>query len=258
MLQKKEKSLIKDTFSSIVAGMTVSYTTFPLEGLKKHLASGISHQDFKLWRGSLVFALNIVPTTTIQLMTDRFLKRFVNENSSTPLRLLQSAYCGFQGAFFATFVENCIARQQVLKSGLSFAIKDMFQQGYLRPWKSFPLIATRDSIFTLFMLLINPEVKQYCAAVYPGNTYASYLMTFMVGFIGAFLSHPFDTMGTRMQRTHEFMSFRSAANDVMINLGGYKGFYKGFLCRVCLFTAFSNTIPYVKEWVDERLEIAYF
>jgi hypothetical protein len=63
-----KNSLLNEFISSAGAGVAVSYLTFPLEGYKKYLAGGLKTK-FNPFRGSTIFAVNIVPTTTIQLMT---------------------------------------------------------------------------------------------------------------------------------------------------------------------------------------------
>ncbi len=252
---QKEKNVFKEFLSSAGSGVVVSYLTFPLEGYKKYLAGGLSAQKFYPFKGSTVFAVNIVPTTTIQLMTNGFLDNYFNSaSSSIYTKLITSAYCGIQGAIVATLVENCIIRQQIMKCGPKDALKDMLSQSYLRPWKSYPLIATRDGIFTLCMLQVNPVVKTYVKENFTQNTKVYELLASLgVSLLGAFLSHPFDTMATRMQRTHEKMSLHATVNDVMKNLGGYKGFYVGFRYRVGLFFVFSNVIPSVKKYIDNLL-----
>jgi|GEM_PF-1334328 hypothetical protein len=254
--EENKKNMFREFLSSAGAGVAVSYLTFPLEGYKKYLVGGLKNQKFYPFKGSTIFAANIIPTTTMQLMTDGFLKNHFKENSSISTNVIISSYCGIQGAIVATLVENCIIRQQVLNCGPKAALKDMFSHGYLRPWKSYRFIATRDGVFTLFMLQINPSVKQYVREHSSNNNLYEFIASLWVGFIGAFLSHPFDTMATRMQKTHEKMSLRSTINDVLTNLGGYKGFYVGFPYRVGLFFTFSNVIPAVKDMLENFLSNA--
>lgn len=290
-------TVAREVFSSISSGIFISYTTFPMEGYKKCVVeTGKSFpqaimdqkkidktnstaqvlkrimttgqvkyfdqnqqiKSHKFYRGSLVFAASIVPTTMIQLLGNAYLKNtLLTDNANNAIyRIAASIGCGVLGAITGTFVENCIVRQQVMSKELGKhvgpveAIKDSLQhRGLSGLWKSYPLIATRDGIFTSSMLWLTPAACAYARENW-GDNYV--LPTrIAVNVLGAVASHPFDTMATRMQMTHQKMSMVDAARDVTQNLGGLKGFYKGLPYRIGLFTAFSNFIPPVKEKAEK-------
>ena len=70
--------------------------------------------------------------------------------------------------------------------------------------------------------------------------------------MGAILSHPIDTIATRIQMTHKKESAIEIAKSLIKN-DGYKGLYKGFSYRFALFTIFSNVLPVVNKWYDEKI-----
>ena len=257
VLQPEQKHKMNETlrnfFSGSLAGATVAYTLFPLEGLKKYFQSGQTGK-FHPYRGSTMFAANIIPATTIQLVTDGQMQKFVPDDASTITKLLGSAYCGVTGATVATTVENVVIRQQMLSSGPWHAVKDMLAQGWLRPWKSFPLIATRDGIFTACMLTGNDAAAKFAKDNF--GSWAVYPSKLMLSFVGAALSHPFDTTATNMQKTHQPMSMFQSAVDI-VNKYGYKGFYRGFAPRFGLFFTFTNVIPFVKNEADKFLDKSF-
>lgn len=239
--------IARNLVSSIAAGATVAYSTFPLEGFKKYLQSKQTDQ-FHWYRGSTVFAANIIPTTTIQFLTNGIMNELMPPNPSVWQNMSASIFCGIAGAITATFVENTIVRQQILKSGPLFAISDMLKIGLLRPWKSFPHIATRDGIFTFSMLWAMPESVKYIDAHYEKEYEIPTRITISV--IGAALSHPADTIATNLQAAHEKKSTLEIAHRIYKE-SGTKGFYRGFLYRFGLFGIFSSGLPKVKELVDE-------
>ena len=253
--------IARDLPSIITAGTTVAYTTFPAESIKKYLQSGYSIKEFlqsirtgefKLYRGSAVFAANVIPTTGIQFITKTILDNYMPAEATFIQKVCASAFSGVAGAINATFVENSIIRQQVLKSGIFFALQDMYQQGGIfRPWKSYNYIATRDGIFTMTMFCILPEVKKYMQRY--DNVYAEKVANFGVCMMCAVLSHPVDTIATNLQKTHENTSGWQIAKNIAKE-SGVKGFYKGFICRAILVTAFANVIPEVKKIVDQKFE----
>lgn len=77
----KKFDLLNNLTTSIGAGTAIAYTTFPLEGYKKYLERNNKAPDEKFhpYRGSGIFALNIVPTTTIQFLTNSFLNTLLPE-----------------------------------------------------------------------------------------------------------------------------------------------------------------------------------
>jgi hypothetical protein len=76
--RKPERSILqnplaRDFISSTLAGTAIAFTFFPFEAYKKYRQSG-QKDKFYPYRGSLIFATNIVPTTAIQLTTDGYLR----------------------------------------------------------------------------------------------------------------------------------------------------------------------------------------
>ena len=245
-----ENEFRRDIASGFAAGTFISNASFPLEGVKKLAQAGIDRRAHQvpLYRGSAIFAANIIPTTTIQFTMHSALKKIIKEESPVYQKFISDLSCGAAGALVGTVVENTIIRQQQMSCGPKHAILDMFKYGLSRPWKSYGLIAMRDSIFTAWMFCINDRIKQAAQDRY--GDHALLPAAILSGTMGALLSHPFDTMATRMQRVHHPMSYRMAFNDVLNHLGGTRGFYKGVQFRMALFILFSNINPIVKGGAD--------
>jgi hypothetical protein len=254
--------------SNFMAGITVAYTCFPIQGLKKwwqSRQSGITlttWREYRLFRGSTVFAANVVPTTVIQLTTNSMIDAYLLDQSSTFYkRFFANALCGMCGAICSTLVENTIMRQQVLQKGPITALNSMFQESSLRPWRSYPLIATRDSIFTICMFCVLPEIKKISNANFPGDKTMESLSRFLVGFIGTAISHPFDTLATRIQLSEKSLTVKEAYNDCLKNLISSRGqrpimcLYTGFIFRLLNFNIFSNLIPFVEKNTRKYLTI---
>jgi hypothetical protein len=247
--------------ANLFAGITVAYSCFPVQGLKKWWQSRqmgetlTSWRDYKLFRGSTFFAANVVPTTVIQLTTNNYIQaNIINDSSSFYAKLFVNIICGMCGATFTTMVENVILRQQIMGKGPIAAVRNMLNQSILRPWKSYSLIATRDTLFTMNMFCVVPEVKKICQDRFHGNFWLESIARFGVGIIGTALSQPFDTMATRMQITHQPMSIREAYLDCRKNLTSISKkerpilcLYTGFFFRLIMFNIFSNVIPYVQK-----------
>ncbi len=249
-----QSKFASDFVSSVAAGTTIAYTFFPAEAYKKYLQNikqGVTPKKFYPYRGSLIFAVNIVPTTTIQVTTDGYIQKYLQADASVPQKIAGSFYCGVQGALFATVVENCILKQQNEEIKPLEALRRMARVSPLRPWKSYSMIATRDGIFTAYMLGISKETEKFSKQF--NSNYAYYALNFGIGVLGTALSHPFDSIATHMQGTDTKISVRQAATEI-IQTKGLQGMYKGFIPRVIMFTAFGNIIPLVKKHIDGCIE----
>lgn len=247
----KTHSVFEDFTSGAVAGVGIAYTTFPAEALKKRFQTGIEHHGFRYYRGSLLFATNIVPTTAIQLGTDKMLASYIlHKDAGIAEQLAASAFCGVTGAITATPVENTVIRQQAMKTGAVGVMHDLYAQGVMRFWKTYHLIAIRDSIFTLFMLSFLPAINQFSKENIDERYHLA--VNFAGSSVGAALSHPFDTVATNIQKTHEKISTQAMARHIY-QTQGVRGFYNGLGCRLFLFFAFANGIPQFKQAADHYL-----
>lgn len=241
----------KEFLCNTAASTVLAYSFFPFEAYKKHLQAKIK-TPFIPYRGSFVFACNFVPTSVIHLTASRFFHDLNPVNPSEKYKFITDIACGVLGATTATFVESCITRQQVMESTLSVALKDMFKQGLLRPWKSYPLIATRDGIFTACMFSADKMVNAITNQFFTPDALGSYqkhqilAAKFIVSAFGAGLSHPFDTVATNKQKTHEKISTFQTAKT-LLKTEGIKGFYSGYPWRLVMFFAFSNLLPAFKN-----------
>lgn len=254
------KAIINNMLSGMISGTVIAYTTFPLEGLKKWLQAMLDakknnteidpNNKFKPYRGSTVFAANIIPTTTIQFLTNHAISSFLPASPSVWQNIGASIFSGITGAVTATFVENTIARQHAMKSGPIIAIKDMFKVGPLRAWKSYPHIATRDGIFTFSMFWAVPEaIKWVNTNIGEGYDTAT---RFTVSALGAALSHPVDTIGTLLQKTHEKKSTFNIAKNLLAEKG-VTSFFKGYVPRLAIFGIFSNALPELHQFVEKNI-----
>lgn len=254
--------------SGSAAGATVAYTLFPFEAFKKYMqrygitpASLFNYSEMKRnfareafypYRGSAVFAVNIVPTTAIQLTSETFLKSVMPETNSVYSQIGISVMSGVFGAITATPVENFVARSQALnatgtiKYGNLEVMADLYKQSLLRPWKSYPLIATRDGIFTFCMLWASPTASQKAQELFGESRKVDVAARFAVSLLGATVSHIPDTLATLSQITHNRVSVYETARSIIAR-NGYAGFLAGLPPRFALFFAFSNAIPYVQK-----------
>ena len=239
---------------NIFPGAAVSASLFPLEAYKKwrqSLGQTLAIKP-KPWRGMPIFASNIVPTTAIQLLADHHIRPLVPPDSPAA-DLFASLTCGMLGATFAVIVENTVARQQKMESGAIAAFKDMIRAGGIRRMlKSYPLIAARDGLFTICLFTVNPALTRWAKHAFPDRSVSPFVTCAPLAVTGALLTHPFDTLATRMQLHHNPMTVRQAFTDVLKSSGSWRGLYLGASYRIGLFYGFLTLIPKAREYAGER------
>ncbi len=265
------QQLMSSFLSGSAAGASVAYTLFPFESFKKYaqrrnisfgdvfsfktMAAHLRNEAFHPFRGAAEFAVNIVPTTAVQLTTDAILKSLLPADSSVYTQAGAAALCGITGALTATPVENFVARLQTMNAAAGvrvpnmYVITDMMQQSFLRPWKSYPMIATRDGIFTFCMLWAAGQASEKAQQQFGESKTVDVGARLAVSVIGAAVSHIPDTIGTNMQVNHESISAWKSAKQIYARAGA-RGFMHGLPPRLLLFFSFSNAIPYLQKVTD--------
>lgn len=266
-----QQQLLASFLSGSAAGAGVAYTLFPFESFKKYaqrrnisfgdvfsfktMSAHLRNEAFHPFRGAAEFAVNIVPTTAVQLTTDAILKSLLPADSSVYTQAGAAALCGITGALTATPVENFVARLQTMNAVAGvrvpnmYVITDMMQHSLLRPWKSYPMIATRDGIFTFCMLWAAGKASEKAQQQFGESKAVDVSARLAVSVVGAALSHIPDTIGTNMQVNHESTSAWKSAQQIYARAGA-RGFMHGLPPRLLLFFAFSNAIPYIQKVTD--------
>jgi len=103
------------------------------------------------------------------------------------------------------------------------------------------------------MFVLNPRLKRAVAEYGPAAQLAASLP---LCFIGAAVTHPFDTIATMSQKTHGALSTREALRRVCAKRRGVLSLWDGLSCRFVLFTVFANGIPFVQSRVQQLLHVA--
>lgn len=266
--------LARTVVSNLVAGLVVSALFFPLESAKKIFQQGkrfdLSYKDmfselrisghiqgYVPYRGLPVFALNIVPTTFIQLTVEKELQKYIPNDSSNTMLILRALTSGSIGAVTATIVENTITRQQVMQGKFIPTLRDMWNISPSRVFKTYPLIAIRDSIFTLNLFFLHPKVERYLKDKYSDRFLSSsYFSAIPLSVLGATLSHPFDTLATNLQKTHEKSDYQKILKELLNSQLGFRSLFRGLFARIPLFYGFIVAIPEARKrcvsFIDSR------
>lgn len=245
-------------FTGASSGCSIAYLSFPLEGLKKWLQadfhkralkSGKVEDQLHLYRGSFIFALNIVPTVTLQY-SFRHISRSWIDNGNVLQSFIASFACGVAGAPTATMVERAVVYQQKLRTNKVLpAFKAIYYEGGIKGFfRSFSMIAARDGGFTTWMFMVNPIVDRWTKDNCPPGF--SLPIQLLANLCGATITHPFDTVATVMQSSEVKLSAKQAALNLWNSTNqknGLKKFWsaysKGLFCRWTLFPFYAIIIP---------------
>ena len=248
----QESLILKDMSSSIGAGVMVCGTLFPLESFKKYIVGEVK-TPHKPWTALTPFAFCVIPTTIIQCLMNEYHKRNGQIEKSDKRKIFESLSCGFVGAITGTFVENMVLQAKIFDIKPRVALKKMLAQSYSRPWKSFSMIACRDAIYTMAMFYGNDEVGKWVRKYTEKEEYVIFAIA-LYGMLGAIVSHPFDNIGTEMQKDDKKITIKEAFNRRLKNHGIIRGFWGAAWTRMIIFPVATNLIPAVKNHLDLYLK----
>lgn len=266
--------LAKSFATGCTAGSAVAAMTFPLEGLKKRIQGGeFTSKGFakvpefwNKWRsgniklygpGLGIFMAHVGPASAAQFMVKAVLADYYKSGVpawQTGVAAMTSGIVG--AATAATIVECTVRRQQIwsqeankpvdARAALGRMIK---QYGWRSPWDGFAGIALRDGVFTGCMLWATPEAMKYAKANY-GAAYEQ-PASLVVSTMGAVVTHPADTLATRIQQDRS-LSYMRATKEI-IKTAGVSGLWHGVSMRILLFAMYSQAIPKARDVVENRV-----
>jgi hypothetical protein len=265
----KPTSFALSLISGALGGAAGGYSCFPFEGLKKRLQRGelISSDFFRLnngkliraihprelFRGSTPFAGCVGLASAISISFHNCLKKvsFYDPNSDTSKAIAAFACGMFTGAFVSTPIENMILIQQARNVSPTKAIKIMLDTSFLRPFVSAPELMVREGLFTGVMLWGGDAAYKKVKEV-TGSDKLALIGMIGAGILGTALSHPSDTLATEKQKHNGKTSLMTNAKTIY-DLHGIRGFYKGFVPRIFLFTGCAVSIKAYATFIENKL-----
>eukprot|EP00958_Prasinococcus_capsulatus_P004139 scaffold384_cov188-Prasinococcus_capsulatus_cf.AAC.1 len=159
-----------------------------------------------LYRGGLLNVAATAPVNACQFAGAAGFKWLVPNKDERELTLLERLAPGFvggaAGALVATPTELVILHQQKYGGELRPTAINIWRRfGFSGLFKGTVLTAGRDGVFTAFYMGLLPSAKDQLRERLPG--WPSWVLTFVVGvptgMASCVLTHPLDTVKTRMQ-----------------------------------------------------------
>lgn len=242
-------------FSAAIGGASGSAICYPGESLKKMIQSGqqVLFHPRNIYRGVSSFSASVTLATMTSMTFHHLLQQtsFYDPKSTTH-QTVAAIGSGIIGATVAsTPVENIILRLQLEKIGPIPAIRSLLKQGITRPWVGLKPLWAREGIFVGIMLsggkLVNNKVYQKTKNQLLAN---SAELALSVG--GAFASHPWDCIATRMQQSDGALKMVPAIKQ-LYKESGISGFFRGANQRALLFVGCATLIPRIEKQVHQWL-----
>ncbi len=219
------------------------------EGILNVLKNVVKKSPAQFYRGLGVNMACMVPTTAAQISISEKLK-WVLPGEDMPTSFGRNAIAGGLSALTCNTSELIIVNQQNWKTNAWKTAQRLHRDnGSLVCMRGFMAKALRDSFFCAGFLTAYPMAKE-CFQKKTGNSIvATLLATASVGPATAAVSHPFDTISTRMQgdpSKKSIQGFIDAAKTVYRG-GGSKAFFSGLTPRTARVIVAIPLMTMVKD-----------
>ncbi|BBN00156.1 hypothetical protein MPTK1_1g26850 [Marchantia polymorpha subsp. ruderalis] len=197
----------------------------------------ISFNPRVLYRGLSVNAGSIAPVSAVQFGVNSFLEKSLSTPASTVQKGVIAGIAGMVSAFCSGPAELIMIQQQRTGLNLIKQIQTVNRKyGALCFFRGLPPTLVREGFFTAAYLDVNPllqEKFQAAASFKDRQTLATVLAAVVSGSLSTFITHPFDTIKTRMQANLNLQKYRTVTSTakVLLQEGGMAAFYSGLIPR---------------------------
>lgn len=238
------------------AGAAAAAASYPFAAIKKMIQSNqsISLKTFipsTLYRGVTQYTVLNFPATMIQVGLARQLLH-LSGNDSNFNQITSGLISGFFSGFLLSPVESIMLNQQRQQCGPLLAFNYIIKnKGVLGLFRGGFSTAMRESIYALSILWAAETAGRKMTDLFKHDM--TLLGILLVSVLSAPISHPFDAIATHQQCSLKNSSFFNSARSIFVEKG-VKGFYKGFLPRLGLFTVGIPVAVYTKNLVLSKLE----
>ena len=211
-------------YPALISSIFEVCATQPLDVIKTHYQTNtkVIFTFRELYRGFMPRALGNIPSRSIFLFSQDYLKSEINNNSYKSLFVPSGA--GFAQTLFDTPVE-------VLKINKIMNIQNKFLYTGFLPH------LTRNIIFLVPVYNMREYSNQINNDIYNKNIFLNACYGAFGGVIGAYLSHPFDTIKSKIQSKQSITNIK--INDL----------YKGVHIRASMSLINMFVSLYVFEFI---------
>jgi hypothetical protein len=222
------------------------------------------------YRGLAVAVASIAPITAVQFSSShvygKAIRRHRGTASDAPLSDVDAMTTGIAAGMTSSLVQSPFQLVEVnqQRSGgnmFSTARQVIAAHGVTGLFRGQTMTAVREGIFCCSYAAVAPILKRKILEKRPDLPEGQALAAASIasGSFGAFLSHPFDTLKTRLQGSVMDAGRVSGPREAFLELrqqgGGYGQFFNGFVPRVfricCCTFIYASMSETLGDWVRE-------
>lgn len=213
------------------AGAATTTVLEPLVYVKNRLQQSKPLHLGQLYRGLPVNAAGFIPTMAIQSSVFSEVESALNQTSlTTPYKKTIASLAAGSASAVPCCPRELLIIQQQNKGGSFYSVYKnlMHEYGPAVTWKAGSLVAARNSSFSGCFFILTPELSPALGACAP----------FLAGALSATVTHPLDTVKTRMQaEPHKNMlqvikEIYSEVHHKAYFKSGVASFYRGIFPRM--------------------------
>lgn len=237
-----------------VVGAAEAYINHPLWALKTRLQTGLplTLNPRVLYRGVFVHSASSIPLDTLQIS----LGRIIAERLPYSLEI-NRFIGGLTGGAFASLIsapsELIMTRQQATGSSARTVVQAILrQQGPRGLLAGFLPTLGRDSLFCGGFFAGVPILKKQLTERGVSDVPASFIAGVAAGVTTALISHPFDTLKSRMQYASQPLSMRHTARAILQESGPL-GFLDGLSMRTARVTSGIFLLGNFNTYLEEKI-----
>jgi hypothetical protein len=224
---------------------------------QKDVFSLVKESPGLLYEGLGVNAVCMIPTTAAQIAVSTMLKG-VMPDDDLKTAAARNALAGASSALLSNPSELVIINQQNRRTNARDTARNLYRQhGMSVGLRGYIAKAGRDSVFCSGFLTAYPAVKEKIKQSSGLDGFASGLAaTAVVGPVTAVVSHPFDTISTRMQADaskKQFQGFFDTAKQVC-KKEGVQSLLAGLLPRKARILVAIPLMSGVSAVLEKKLE----
>jgi len=236
----------------ITAGVCSKLCNYPLLNFKNTVQQGkpISFKPNIVYRGLPMACMNLGGTTGVQFVTTGFFQTMIaGERKMTQQdEVLAALLGGLVSGVPCSVWELTMIQQQNFGGTLIGTPKRLIAEaGPMSLLRGVITTCARESIFTCAMLGVTPVLQRDLQVRFSlGNEQALAIGALTGAFISATVTHPLDTIKTRMQGNIKGGNIRQEAALVRDEFG-YIGMFKGLGFRIALIATTFFLVNKFKE-----------
>lgn len=220
-----------------------------------------------LYTGLMTNVAGMAPATALQIAVNTGLEAAI-EGEDLPAKLMRASAAGVASSVVANPIELIILQQHITQARAPAVVNAVVDAAGMRTLlsRAITLTAAREGFFAPGYLVVYPMIKELIEEKLENKTVAIVGSGMLTGGIIAVLTHPLDTIKTRLQADYtkaEIATIRDACRSLYYEIDektgkkiGWRSFYKGGAARatraIIAIPLMAKTYEVLKECTQSQ------